>query len=328
MASRIVILATGGTIAGQAPDASRSLQYTSGVMGVEQLVAAVPGLADAADLTCEQIANIGSENMSERVWLDLAAALNRYLADPGMDGAVVLHGTDTMEETAYFLNLTVASFKPVVLTGAMRPANALSADGPVNILNAVQLAASAEAAGKGVLVCLNGSIAAAREVTKTNTADPATFKTPVFGELGYILDGKPAFCREPVRLRGADSEFSLDGITELPRVEIIYGHAGQRPDMIHAAVAAGARGIVHAGVGMGRIHCDVLPALVRAVENGVTVVCSTRVGSGPVLADGEMAGYGFVTADTLNPQKARVLLQLALTKTGERDAVQKMFDTY
>ncbi len=328
MPPHIVILATGGTIAGKAADTAHSLHYDAGIVKIDDLLESVPGLAAVATISTEQIANTGSENMTDEIWLTLAAAANRYMADPNVDGIVVLHGTDTLEETAYFLNLTVRSYKPVVMTGAMRPSNALSADGPANILNAVQVAAAPESAGKGVLVCLNNSIAPAREVSKTNTADLATFRTPVFGDLGLVLNGAVSYYREPVRLHSVDSEFRIENCTALPRVEIIYGHAGQRHELVNAAVAAGAKGIVLAATGMGRIHNAVLPALQQAAQQGVVIVCASRTGSGLVLPGGKQAEHGFVTADTLNPHKARVLLQLALTRTSDPADVQRMFNTY
>ncbi len=321
----LAVLATGGTIAGRAASAVRPSDYAPGVLAIDQLLDSVPELAEFARIEGEQIANIGSEDMTEDIWLKLAAAANARLARPGIDGLVVIHGTDTMEETAYFLNLTVRAAKPLVITGAMRPANAPGADGPANLLNAVRLAASREAGGKGVLVCMNDGIGSARGTTKTSTSDLAAFRSPVTGDLGVMMDGKPMFYREPVRRHTADSEFGIDGVDALPRVEIVYGHAGQKRDLVDAAVAAGARGIVHAGVGMGMVHKNAKPALEEAAGRGVIVVCSSRTGSG-LVPEGSKAP--FVTADNLNPQKARVLLQLALTRTSDPAVVQKMFNTY
>jgi len=328
MLPRIVILATGGTIAGHAADRARSMEYVSGALGANELLAAVPGLLSRAHIECETVASIGSEHMTDGIWLSLAVAVTRQLSRDDVAGVVVLHGTDTMEETAYFLNLVVHTEKPVVMTGAMRPANAVSADGNANLLNSVILAATPEAGGKGVLVCLNDSIGAARDVVKTNTTNLSAFASPVFGELGIIAGGVPVFYRSPVRLHGMASEFSVDTLAELPRVEIIYGHAGQRPELVDAAVGFGARGLVHAGVGMGNVHNDVIGALERAAKSGVPVVCSSRTGSGMVLPNGKLSRHGFITADTLNPQKARVLLRLALTKTTDAPTIQRYFDIY
>ncbi len=321
----VVVLATGGTIAGQACRAGSTVEYRAGTLGVECLLEAVPGLFGVARLRGEQIANVGSQHMTEAIWLRLAAAAGRALADPGVDGVVVLHGTDTLEETAYFLDLVVGGAKPVVVTGAMRPADAPSADGPMNILNAVRLAGNAGARGLGVLVALNDRIHAARDVVKSDTLDLAAFQSAGGGMLGRLVDGRPLFRRRPAD-RSAGPVFRLAGLTALPRVEIIYGHAGQRRDLVDAAVAAGASGLVHAGVGMGHVHQAVRAAFVEAMRRGVRVVCSTRVPDGPVSLDGDYLGEGFIAAGDLNPQKARVLLQLALTRTDDIGEIRGMFE--
>jgi L-asparaginase len=248
-----------------------------------------------------------------------------------VDGIVITHGTDTIEETSYFLNLVVKSKKPVVIVGAMRPSTAISADGPINLYNAVILAGSDEAVGKGVLVALNDQINAAREVTKTNTSTADTFRSPELGFLGYMQGNKPYFYRQSTRRHTADSEFDVSGLDVLPQVDIVYGYANMGRVAIDAFVAAGAKGIVHAGVGDGSLaRPAVEPALIESRKNGVLIVRSSRVGNGIVARNGEAKDdeLDFVVSDTLNPQKARILLMLALTKTTDTKEIQRMFYTY
>lgn len=321
----IVVLATGGTIAGQTTTPDEPGAYSPGVMDVASLLALVPELDNYALVKGVQVSNIGSEHMNDDVWLRLLEASSQILSAPGVDGVVVLHGTDTLEETAFFLDCTLSLRKPLVFTGAMRPANAVSTDGPMNILNAVRLAASPEAVGRGVLVVMNDGIHAAREIVKTDTLNLDAFQSPNAGPLGRMLDGVPMF-RAPAPLGDGD-KFSLVGLPFLPRVEIVYGHAGQRREFVDAAVAVGAKGIVHAGVGAGCVHQAVLPALQEAVDKGVAVVCASRVGKGPAVLNDDFRKYNFISAGELNPQKARVLLQLALTRTKSFAALQEIFTT-
>jgi L-asparaginase len=268
--------------------------------------------------------------MNNDYWLKLAKRVNILLAQSDVDGIVITHGTDTIEETAYFLDLVVKSKKPVVIVGAMRPSTAISADGPINLYNAVILAGSEEAVGKGVLVCLNDQINAGREVTKTNTATLDTFRTPELGLLGYIQDNQAHFYRQSVRKNTADTEFDVTALDSLPRVDIVYGYANMDPTALNAFVAAGAKGIIHAGVGDGSLANPVKPSLIEARKKGVLIVRSSRVGNGIVARNGEANDdeLDFIVSDTLNPQKARILLMLALTKTSDSKAIQKMFYTY
>ncbi len=324
----VKILATGGTIAGKGASSTQMTDYDPGTIGVQVLIDAVPELKQYANVSGEQVANIGSYAMTHDVWLKLAGRCNELLASDDVDGIVITHGTDTLEETAYFLNLVVKSDKPVVLVGAMRPATALSADGPVNILNAVRLAGSKEAVGKGVLVAMNDQLNGARDVTKTNTTHVETFKAPELGYLGYIQDGRPYFYRESTRRHTTRSEFDVTGLTKLPYVAIVYGHVNHDRVAVDALVAAGVKGIVHAGMGHGSIFPVTRDALAEAVKKGVVVVKSSRVGNGQVTRVSEDDQYGFVAGDTLNPQKARILLMLALTKTSDPKEIQRMFDEY
>lgn len=218
----IYILATGGTIAGRAASEEATTGYQAGAIGVADLLAAVPEIRRYAEVEGEQIAAIDSKDMREVIWLRLAARCNALLSREDVDGIVITHGTDTMEETAYFLHLTVHSEKPIVLTGAMRPATAMSADGPMNLLQAVRVAADDEAAGKGVLVVFNGTIESARDAVKMHTTSLDTFRSPEMGALGSVQDGEPVFYRSPLRCHTVHSVFSVKGVTALPRVAILY----------------------------------------------------------------------------------------------------------
>ncbi len=326
---QIVILATGGTIAGSATTRTQA-GYTSAQLGVEVLIDAVPQIKELADITGEQISNVGSQNMSDAIWLRLAGRVNRLVVRPDVDGIVITHGTDTIEETAYFLNLVVHSPKPVVMTAAMRPSTALSADGPLNIFNAVAVAADPEAANRGVLVVVNDDIHGARGITKTSTTDVQTFLSPERGLIGVSLYGINRYFRRPYRTHTTDSVFSVEGVEALPRVDVVYVNADLSPDLISCAVAKGARGLVTAGVGNGNMSGPALEAAKRAISKGVVVVRSTRVPSGSVGRNVEINDdvLGTVASGELNPAKARVLLKLALLETTDARQIQTYFDRY
>nr|WP_315396127.1 type II asparaginase [uncultured Duganella sp.] len=328
--ANVTILATGGTIAGSGASSTTTVGYTAATVGVDTLIKAVPELSKVAQVKGEQVFQIASENMSNEHWLTLAKRVNVLLAQADVDGIVITHGTDTLEETAYFLDLVVKSKKPVVLVGAMRPGTALSADGPINLYNAVLLAASPDAAGKGVLVAMADQIHSARDVSKTNTSTPDSFKTTELGLLGYIQGNKPYFYRASTRKHTVDAEFDISKLDKLPQVDIVYGYANVGPVALNALVGAGAKGIIHAGVGDGSLAASVKTALVAARKQGVMIVRSSRVGQGIVARNGEANDdeLDFVVSDTLNPQKARILLMLALTRTSDSKVVQKMFYTY
>ena len=327
---RVVILATGGTIAGTGATSTTTVGYTAATVGVDALIKAVPELQKVAQVSGEQVFQIASENMGNEQWLTLAKRVNALLAKPDVDGIVITHGTDTLEETAYFLDLVVKSRKPVVLVGSMRPSTALSADGPINLYNAVLTAGSQDAVGKGVLVVMNDQIQAARDVTKTNTTTPDTFKTTELGLLGYVVGNQPHFYRASTRKHTVDTEFDVSKLDALPQVDIAYTYANVGPTVVNALVGAGARGLIHAGVGDGSLPSKVRPALSAAREKGVVIVRASRVGQGIVARNGEANDdqLDFVVADTLNPQKARILLMLALTKTNSTKEIQRMFYTY
>jgi L-asparaginase len=327
----VTILATGGTIAGTGATSTTTVGYTAATVGVSRLIEAVPELKKVANVKGEQVFQIASENMNNDYWLKLAKRVNELLAQNDVDGVVITHGTDTIEETAYFLNLVVKSRKPVVIVGAMRPSTAISADGPINLYNAVTLAASADAVGKGVLVVLNDQINGARDVTKTNTANADTFRSWELGFLGYMQDNKPFFYRTSTRKHTADTEFDVSKLDALPAVDIVYGYANMNRIAIDAFVAAGDKAIIHAGVGDGSLaRPAVEPALIDARKKGVIVVRSSRVGNGIVARNGEAKDdeLDFIVSDTLSPQKARILAMLALTKTNDTKEIQRMFYTY
>lgn len=325
---RVVILATGGTIAGRAASNTEMTGYKPGELGVETLIEAVPEMRAVADVTGEQFANIGSFDMTNEVWLRLAKHVNALLKKDEVDGVVITHGTDSLEETAYFLHLTVHSRKPVVLVGAMRPATAISADGPVNLLNAVTLAGSEAAVGKGVLIAMNDQINGARDATKTNTTHVETFKSPELGYLGYFQNGRPIFYKASTRKHTVDSEFCTEDVTELPRVDILYAHVNDDGVLAQAAAEAGAKGLIAAAFGHGNLHANLKPTLVALARQGIVVVRSSRVGNGIVSRVADDAENGFIAADSLNAQKARILLMLVLCRTRDRAEIQEMFYRY
>lgn len=326
--SRVHILATGGTIAGAANSAAQS-RYRSGEIDVDQLIDAVPGMRSVATLSAEQIARVGSQDMNDALWLKLAARVNGLFDADEADGVVITHGTDSAEETGYFLHLAVKSARPVVLTGAMRPATALSADGPLNLYNAVAVAADRAARGRGAILVINDDLHSARDVTKSSTTEVQAFISPGPGLLGTASFGRIRYFRRPLRRHTTESGFSADGLKRLPRVDILYAYSNMPTDLIHAS-ALTARGIVVAGMGNGNVSAEAADALAQASRAGVIVVRSTRVVSGDVTRNIELDddALGLVASDQLNPQKSRVLLQLCLAQGMERGAVQEAFYCY
>jgi L-asparaginase len=324
----VKILATGGTIAGVAKSDSQTTGYKAGVVGIDQLVEAVPDLKKLANISGEQICNIDSSAMTNQILLDLAKEVDKQLKDPKVNGIVITHGTDTLEETAYFLNLVIKSDKPVVLVGSMRPSTALSSDGPLNLYNAVAIAASEKSKGKGVLIALNDKIGSARDTNKTDTTSVDTFQSQDFGYLGLVQGGQPYYYTESTRKNTKETEFNINDINELPRVDIVYAHGNDSRVMVDAAVNAGAKGIIHAGTGNGSVYPETQDGLVNAQKKGVVVVRASKIGSGMVTHEDSDEKNHFVTSDTLNPVKARVLLMLALTKTNDPVKIQEMFNQY
>lgn len=326
----IHLLATGGTIAGRANSPLQTAGYRAGELSVADLLASVPGLSNIADIKGEQICNVASPYITVDIWLGLARRVNELLATPEVTGVVVTHGTDSLEETAYFLNLVVKSNKPVVVVGSMRPATSLSPDGPLNLVNAVHVAATPEAKGQGVLVVMNDEIYAARDVSKTHVSQLHTFRSHDLGALGSVSSGVVTFYRRVLRHHTFTTEFKVDHLPTLPRVDIIYAHLGADETFVEAAISAGARGIVLAGMGQGGGTEKQNAALQRAQVQGVVAVRSSRTGSGRISpqTDEHLAQGAAITADNLNPQKARILLMLALTQTTDLSTIQRMFATY
>ena len=324
---KVAVLSTGGTIASKQDPLKGG--YVPALSG-EELVAAVPAIKKIAQIQVEQISNIPSPDMTPEIWLRLAGRVNELLAKPEIVGIVVTHGTDTLEETAYFLDLTTVSVKPVILVGAQRPASDPDSDGPRNLLDAVRVAIASEAASKGVMVVMNGQISAARDVTKTNTNRVETFRGLEFGQLGVADTEKVRFYRAPLRRQ----TFAADSRTQLGRVDIVMSYAGADGLVIRSLLCDHAvQGLVVAGTGLGDVSGSMFDAIQQARERGIPVVISTRVPTGRVFPLGAAKGsaltlkrIGCVLADDLSPQKARILLMLALTKTHDPGALQKYFD--
>ncbi len=326
--SRIAILGTGGTIAGFIDSTIATTGYTAGAIDIDVLIKAVPQIRDLADISWEQIANIDSSNMCDEIWLRLAKKIAKLFAE-GIDGVVITHGTDTMEETAYFLNLTIKSDKPVVLVGAMRPSTAISADGPKNLYNAVALVANKEAKNKGVMVAINDKILSARGVVKTHSLNVDAFSSPDFGDLGYIVDGKVFFYNNVTKAHTKNAPFDVSKLTSLPKVDILYSYSNDGSCVAAKALFEhGTKGIVVAGSGAGSIHKNQKDVLKELLKKGLKVVVSSRVVAGCVAVSDSDEKLGFISAEDLNPQKARVLLILALTKTSDPKKIQEYFLKY
>lgn len=325
--ARVIILATGGTIAGTGESSVKS-SYNAGTIGVNNLVDAVPEMRQFAKIKTEQIAQIGSQDMNVETWLKLSNRINEIFEKNEADGVVITHGTDTQEETAYFLQLTVNSEKPVVLVGSMRPATAMSQDGNRNLFDAVIVAASPNSKDIGVVVAMNEAVFAARDVTKTITTNTATFQSRNFGPIGLIYDRKVSYYYKS--LRTPLEKFNIKGMNRLPEVEIIYGYADANPRAVNAAIDDGVKGIVYAGMGNGNINAPVIEKLEEASDKGIVVCRSSRVGAGRVTLLNEIddKSLGFIVADDLNPQKARILLMLALTQTNDVGVIQDLFFKY
>ena len=327
--AKILILATGGTIAGSAASGVQS-GYTSGQVTIDAMVNSVPDALKLADIKGEQISNVGSQDMSFEIMLKVANRINELANGKEYDGFVITHGTDTMEETAYFLNLVVKTEKPVVLVGSMRPSTAISADGPLNLYNGIAVAADPKAKGHGVLLVMNDWIHSAQSLTKVSTTAVQTFMSPIRGLIGTTSYGVNDFYHYPDQKFGKSSEFDVKGVTTFPRVDIIYADADMKPDLIDASIEKGAKGIVIAGVGNGNMNKASLDACARASKKGIIVVRSTRVATGIVGRNVECNDdeLGLIASYGLNPQKSRILLTVALLKQRKLDELQKIFLEY
>ncbi len=327
------VLSTGGTIAGRGASTTSLTEYKSGSILGEELVSAVPEINQFAQVKVIQIVNVGSPDITIGNWITLANHINELFShDPKIAGIVVTHGTSTLEETAYFLNLTVKHDRPVVLVGPQRPATGISADGPLNLLNAVRTASSMEARGKGVLIVMNEEINAARDVTKTNTYRVETFRSPELGYLGYVDADKVSFYRTSTKRHSSHSEFDVSQLKTLPKVDILYSYVEPNSAMIHALITSGVKGIVFAGSGAGTLSSiektAVKEVLSLPAASRPVLVRSSRTGNGRVVGREEYDKMGMIPADTLNPQKARILLMLALTKTNDLEEIKRMFTEY
>src|SRR6516164_10297862 len=327
------VLSTGGTIAGAGASSTNVAEYKSGSILGEDLIKAVPEIKQYANVKVDQIVNVGSSNVTLDNLLTLANGINAIFAkDPTAAGVVVTHGTSTLEETAYFLNLTIKHDRPVILVGSMRPATAISADGPLNLLNAIRTAISSEARGKGVLVVMNDEINGARDVTKTNTLRVETFRSPELGYLGYVDEDKVTFYRASTKRHTVKSEFDVSGLRDLPKVDIVYSYIQPSVTMVQALHASGVKGIVFAGTGAGGLS-DFEKEAAKTIlsspsETKPVLVRSTRTGNGRVIGRKEYDALGYVPSDTLNPQKSRILLMLALTRTNDLHEIRRMFSEY
>ncbi len=331
MRKKIAFIGTGGTISSLGLDPLDIVFYgeQQNMLRAGAIIEAVPEVQAVADVVAIAFANVPSPAIAFAEWRALAAQCKTIEeSGEGFSGIVIGHGTATLEETAYFLSLTVQTSLPVVVVGSQRPLSGLSSDAKLNLVNAIRVAAAPPSAGRGVLVLLNDEIHAAREVTKTATFRLQTFRAPDFGMLGYVDGDTVAYYRRAERRSAPETEFDVEALDALPRVDISYAYAGADGVEIDAFIAAGAQGIVSAGFAPGIVTPKQLEALIRAREAGLVVMQGTRVGSGLVHRGKRLSELGFLTADNLNPQKARLLLALALTVTRDPDEIMRIFSTY
>lgn len=326
---RIIILGTGGTIAGAGTSASRA-GYTAGKIPVEDLIGGIPAIKEYAEVSGEQISSVGSQDMTIEIWRKLDKRINEIAANKEADGVVITHGTDTQEETAYFLNLTVRdSQMPVVLTGSMRPATGMSADGPKNLFDAILVAADPKSKGRGVLALFNENILDARDMIKVNTTKVEAFSALNTGPVGQVYDAKVEYYMHNDR-SDRKTPFDISKVEKLPRVEIVYMYADAPADAIDMWIAKKVDGIVLGGVGNGNMNAAYMDAVKRAVAAGIKVVRSTRIPAGRVVLEDEVddAALGTIASDDANPPKARILLMLGLTQTKDTKKLQEYFLTY
>lgn len=329
---RVYLFGTGGTISfvSESRTDFSNYSYQGRQLTIQEMLARVPEAHDLAEVLPEQVINVGSTEVYPNHWLTLANRINeQFSTDESAAGVAVTHGTATLEETAYFLNLTVLDPRPVVVTGAMRPPSAMGTDADNNLMDAIRIAASPNSTGRGALVVLNNEIQSARDVTKTDSYRVETFQSGHMGFLGYSdSDGQIVYYRRPDRRHTADSEFDLSGVDELPQVEIAYAYAGVSAVVIDALVEAGVNGIVAAGLGSGGSPAPFMAALRRAIAAGIPVVISTQVSTGRVLQTRRFVEEGYIVADNLHPKKARILLMLGLTRTSDPAELQRMMLEY
>ncbi|MFJ2390195.1 asparaginase [Pseudomonas koreensis] len=328
--ANVVVLATGGTIAGAGASAANSATYQAAKVGIEQLIAGIPELNKLANVRGEQVMQIASESITNDNLLQLGRRVSELADSKDVDGIVITHGTDTLEETAYFLNLVEKTDKPIIVVGSMRPGTAMSADGMLNLYNAVAVASSKDARGKGVLVTMNDEIQSGRDVSKMINIKTEAFKSP-WGPLGMVVEGKSYWFRLPAKRHTMDSEFDIKNIKSLPDVAIAYSYGNVDDTAYKALAQAGAKAIIHAGTGNGSVSSRVVPSLQALRKDGVQIIRSSHVNAGGfVLRNAEQPDdkYDWVVAHDLNPQKARILAMVALTKTNDSKELQRMFWEY
>lgn len=328
--ANVVVLATGGTIAGAGASAANSATYQAAKVGIEQLIAGIPELSKLANVRGEQVMQIASESITNDNLLQLGRRVAELADSKDVDGIVITHGTDTLEETAYFLNLVEKTGKPIIVVGSMRPGTAMSADGMLNLYNAVAVASSKDARGKGVLVTMNDEIQSGRDVSKMINIKTEAFKS-AWGPLGMVVEGKSYWFRLPAKRHTMDSEFDIKNIKSLPDVEIAYSYGNVSDTAYKALAQAGAKAIIHAGTGNGSVSSRVVPSLQALRKDGVQIIRSSHVNAGGfVLRNAEQPDdkYDWVVAHDLNPQKARILAMVALTKTNDSKELQRMFWEY
>ena len=325
----VVILATGGTIAGAGASALNSATYAAAKVPVDKLLAGLPELANVANIKGEQVSQIASESFTNDNLLKLGKRISALVKQPDVDGIVVTHGTDTLEETAYFLNLVIRTSKPIVVVGSMRPGTALSADGALNLFDAVSVAASKDAAGKGVLVTMNDEIQSGRDVSKTINIKTEAFKSQ-WGPLGMVVEGNNYWFRAPVKRHTLQSEFNIDEMDTLAPVEVVYGYGNVSRTALDAVGKSGIKALIHGGTGNGSVADRIVPALQDVRARGIQVIRSSRVPDGFVLRNAEQPDdkYDWVVAHDLNPQKARILAAVAMTKTVDSKELQRIFWQY
>jgi glutamin-(asparagin-)ase len=326
----VMILATGGTIAGAGASAAASATYQAAKVPVEKLIASVPELKDVANVRGEQVFQIASESFTNDHLMALGRRVSALVKQEGVDGIVITHGTDTLEETAFFLNLVVHTDKPIVLVGSMRPGTAMSADGTLNLYDAVVVAGSKDSRGKGVLVSMNDEIDSGRDVTKTVNIKTDAFKSP-WGPLGLVVEGKTYFFRLPAKRHTARSEFDIDRIERLAPVEIVYAYGNMNDAGYQAFAAKGVKAIIHAGTGNGSVADRIVPVLQGLRGKGIQIIRSARVtGGGFVVRNAEQPDdkYDWIVSHDLNPQKARILAAVALTQTQDSKELQRIFWEY
>jgi glutamin-(asparagin-)ase len=325
----VVILATGGTIAGAGASAINSATYAAAKVGVDKLIAGLPELSKIANVRGEQVFQVASESLTNDNLLTLAKRVSALAKQADVDGIVITHGTDTVEETAFFLTLTVHTNKPIVMVASMRPGTALSADGALNLYDAVSVAGSKDAMGKGVLLTMNDSIESGRDVSKNFNIKPSAFVSQ-WGSLGMVVEGRNYWFRAPVKRHTMNSEFDIDTINALPAVEIAMGYEGVASTAIDALGKSGIKALIHGGPGNGSVADRIVPSLQKVRADGIVVIRSSRVPDGFVIRNAEQPDdkYDWVVAHDLRPQKARILAMVALTKTSDTKELQRIFWEY